>query len=98
SPDVLMERIALAPSDPNRIYLAGFVPATADAPRRTFVLRSDDGGARFDAIEIPLEDEERTADVVAVDPTNADRIFVRIRRMDGDLVPERLLYSENGGG
>jgi hypothetical protein len=96
SSDVLIERIAAAPSDPDRLYLAGFIPQREDAPRRAFVLRSNDGGEHFEHFEIALEEGERTTDVVAVDPTNADRLFVRVRRGETDELPERLLYSDDG--
>lgn len=94
--EILVERMARAPSDPGRIYLTGAIPAGAE-PRRGFLLRSDDGGARFERIEIPLLDGERFPLIEAVDPTNPDRIFIQVSRRVVDLRPNRLLYAEDGG-
>lgn len=95
--EMLLEHIAPAPSDPMRLYLGGFMRPTSDTPRRGFVLRSDDAGRTFVRIEIPLIPDEQTPHVVGVDPTDADRIFVRVRKADADTSDERLLYSEDGG-
>jgi hypothetical protein len=93
---ILLERVAPAASDANRVYLSAFMFATVDTPRRAFVMRSNDGGARFDYYEIALEEGEYAPVLLGVDPTNADRLFVRLRRGDRDPLPERLLYSEDG--
>lgn len=98
APVLLLERVVLSPSDPMRVYVSGAVPASAASPmRHAFFYRSEDGGESFVGHEIPLETEERNAHVLAVDPTNADRIFMRMTRRVTDLVPERLLLSEDGG-
>jgi MYXO-CTERM domain-containing protein len=89
--------IATAPSDPSRLYIAAYLPATETEPRRSFVLRSDDGGASFETIEITLGTDEQLAIIANVDPTNADRLFVRVRKREGIATPERLLYSVDGG-
>lgn len=93
----LLESVAVAPSDPNRVYLTAIVPATSAMARRLLLLRSDDRGESFREIEIAALDEERAPKIVGVDPTNADRIFVRMPRAPLDPVPERLLYSDDGG-
>jgi hypothetical protein len=95
--DLLVERITPAPSDPMRLYLGAFSRQTAELPRRGFVMRSTDGGVSFERIEVPLVPDEQTPLVVAVDPTDADRIFVRVRKPDSEITGERLLYSEDGG-
>ncbi|HEY8432557.1 MAG TPA: hypothetical protein VIL20_29505 [Sandaracinaceae bacterium] len=94
-PDLLTERIALAPGDPSRIYVSGAIPHPTQ--RRAFVLRSSDGGETFEQTEIELQEDERLPRIVGVDPTNPDRLFVRIARGDVDPRPERLLYSDDGG-
>lgn len=96
-PDVLIERIATAPSDPSRLYLTAYMRQAGGEPRRGFVLRSDDGGLEFERIEVPLIPDELEPHVIGVDPTNADRIFVRMRKSETDATYERLLFSEDGG-
>lgn len=96
-PRALTDRIRVAPSDPMRIYTSGVVPRTKDVERIGMVLRSDDRGATFRALPIPLVGEERTIHVLGVDPTSADRVFARAVRRVTDEVPERLLLSEDGG-
>lgn len=97
-PTFLAERMALAPSDPSRIYVSGAVPATSTTPMRAaFFYRSSDGGRTFAEREMPLEGEERNAHVLGVDPTDPDRVFLRMTRRVTDEMPERLLLSEDGG-
>jgi len=96
--DLLLERMRIAPSDPMRIYASGAIPGIRSVPRRTVFIYSEDGGVTFASTEIPLlSAEERNAHVVAVDPTNASRVLVRMVRRVTDMVPERLLLSEDGG-
>lgn len=92
---VLTERLALAPSEPSRVYVSAAHPDPR-APR-AFLLRSDDGGERFEAVEIPVVSGERQPHVLGVDPQNPDRLFVRMARGEVDPRPERLLLSEDGG-
>jgi len=95
--EILVERMARAPSDAARIYLTGAIPAGAEE-RRGFLLRSDDGGASFERMEIPLLEGERFPLIEAVDPTDPDRIFLRVSRRAVDLRPSRLLYDDDAGG
>lgn len=99
---VLLERVRIAPSDTSRIYASGAVPTTSTTSRQAFVFRSIDGGATWASTEIALLREgegidERNVHVLAVDPTDADRVFVRVTRRTTDDTPERLLLSEDGG-
>jgi hypothetical protein len=96
-PHALTDRIRVAPSDPMRVYTSGVVPAMDGAPRTGMVLRSDDRGATFRSLPIEFTGDERTVHLLGVDPMNADRVFVRVTRRVTDLVPERLLMSEDGG-
>ena len=93
--DVLIESMARAASDPGRVYLGGAIPPGAE-PRRGFVFRSEDVGETYTPVEVPLEDGERFPLIVAVDPTEADRVFIRVTRRGTDIRPERLLYSDDG--
>jgi hypothetical protein len=93
--ELLLERMAIAPSDSARIYIGAAIPSPTTP--RAFFLRSDDGGETFAQIEIPLIEGERQCRVLGVDPTNSDRVFVRIARGQFDTRPERLLYTADGG-
>lgn len=94
---VLLESLAVAPSDPARIYVSAIVPRTASMERTGRLFRSDDGGETFAPIDIAIGESERAPRIVGVDPTNAERIFVRVPRDVADREPERLLYSDDGG-
>jgi hypothetical protein len=100
---VLLERLVLSPSDPLRMYASGVALRTATTPRRAYVFRSIDGGRSFDRTEIPLVDVDRTdygernVHVLGVDPTNPDIVFARVTRRPTDMMPERLLRSDDGG-
>ena len=96
-PTALTDRIRIAPSDPSRVYASGVIPRTETEPRRGLLLRSDDRGVTFRSIEVELLEGERTVHVLAVDPTDRDRLFARATRLVTDETPERLLLSEDGG-
>lgn len=95
--DALVRTIALAPSDPDRVYLTAMVPATTTAPRRALLYRSEDA-ASFEAIELTIEEAEQAPVLAGVDPTDADRVFLRMQRRDDEREPERLLLSTDAGG
>jgi hypothetical protein len=96
--DVLLERIVLAPSDPDRIYATGAIPETAETPRTLVLLGSIDGAQTFTTrSEIASLEGERFPHVVAVHPTNPERVFVRMERSAIDTRPERILVSDDGG-
>lgn len=94
---ILLERVRVAPSDPTRIYLSGADPSGASGDREAYVLRSEDAGARFERTRVALEDGERNVHLLAVDPSDADRLLVRVTRRITDEREERLLLSEDGG-
>jgi MYXO-CTERM domain-containing protein len=98
---VQVETIELAASDPNRIYIGGSgrqVAADGGIELVAIVLVSKNGGSSYSQTTIPLvppyEPSHGAAFVSAVDPTNADRVYVRI----GDGVVDRLLVSDDGAG
>ncbi|MGE0791174.1 MAG: MYXO-CTERM sorting domain-containing protein [Sandaracinaceae bacterium] len=96
--EVLLERVRVAPSDPMRVYLSGAQPMSASNPtRRGFFFRSDDGGQTLTRIEVELVDEERNVHLLAVDPTDPDRVLVRMTRREDDVRDERVLLTEDGG-
>jgi hypothetical protein len=86
----------MAPSDPNRLY----VSATGREAAGLFV-RSGDRGASWTTSELSLATNEYPY-IAAVDPTNADRIFLRtdvwVQNADGVYAAnDALLYSDDGG-
>jgi hypothetical protein len=98
-PTVHVETIDVAPGDPNRIYIGGWrqrASADGGTERVGVVLASIDGGGSYSATDLPLnapyEALYGAAYVSAVDPTNPDRVYVRI----GDTVVDRLVVSDDG--
>src|SRR5579859_5041842 len=83
--------IDVAPSLPTRVYLTarlGFADRYASV-----LLRSDDGGKTFASTPIPGTMDQRQAYIAAVNPVDADRLFVRV-----DDAPSTILYSTIDGG
>ena len=85
-----------APSDPNRIY----VSATGRVAEALFV-RSSDRGASWTTSELALAPNEYPY-IAAVDPSNADRIYLRtdVWAQDADgayAANDALFYSDDGG-
>lgn len=108
--DILLERVLVAPSDPTRVYLSGAIPImtiTYDGgvpdggptmtERTGYLLRSTDRGETFEPVELPLVDEERNVHLLAVDPTDPDRLLVRMTRRTVDTRGERVLLTEDAG-
>lgn len=88
---VLPLSVDLAASDPARVYVSGRLGV---ASRYTSVLlRSDDGGLSFEQLDLPDTDDQRLAFIAAVDPADADHVFVRI----DDPAGTRVTASSDGG-
>ena len=96
-PSILFETIEVAPSDPMRLYLTGAIPPTSSLPRMPFVFRSTNGGLAWDRYPYPLEitptQRDKNLFISAIDPTDPDRIYVRV---SGDP-DDKLLISDDGG-
>ena len=91
--------IDVAPSDAERVYVSGL-----NADGAGVLLRSDDGGQTFEALPIPTDAEhDEVPYIAAVDPENADSIYVRTDQWAFDPVEQvanandALLYSDDGG-
>jgi hypothetical protein len=86
----------MAPSDPNRLY----VSAAGRSAAGLFV-RSGDRGASWTTSELSLATDEYPY-IAAVDPTNADRIFLRtdvwVQNADGVFAANDALFYSNDGG
>jgi hypothetical protein len=96
--DLLAETVDVAPSDANRIYIGGghtMLAADGSLIGEGVVLASTNGGASYTATAIPLISPYETqgaAYVSAVDPTDPQRVYVRIH----DAFVDRLLVSDDG--
>jgi hypothetical protein len=96
--DLLAETIDVAPSDANRIYIGGgrtMLAADGSLIGEGVVLASTNGGASYTTTAIPLISPYETqgaAYVSAVDPTDPQRVYVRIH----DAFVDRLLVSDDG--
>lgn len=88
-------RVRVAPSDSRRVYRTG-VGLTADSHLLHRLSISDDGGATALEVQIPLQEWELQARVLAVDPMNPDRLYVHVEATSVEL-PERLIVSDDGG-
>ena len=92
-PSVLSETVEVAKSNPHRFYVSAVKGAGATATGLLYV--SDDDGASWAVRQVPLDPKnERAPFVGAVDPTNADRIYVRT---GGGSMSSRLLVSDDAG-
>jgi hypothetical protein len=87
--------LEVAPSDGSRVY----VSSTLAEENLSFgrLLASHDAGRTFTETEVELEASELRVFLLAVDPHQPDRVFLRTQSRDG-LTPERLLRSDDGGG
>jgi hypothetical protein len=100
-PAILAETIDVAPSDPTRVYVSG-TRTVAGAPTGV-LLYSTDGGQTFAETDLPFSSADRAPYIAAVDPTNPDRVYVRVRTTD--TIPDggapgpagsRVLVSDDG--
>jgi MYXO-CTERM domain-containing protein len=98
-PETLFETVELARSDARRVYAT----AVRNNPRSVRFMRSDDGGATLSDSSLDVHAIE-DAFVAAIDPTNADVVYVRARLSappDPDAgsgaSPTTLLVSRDGG-
>jgi hypothetical protein len=81
--------LAIAPTDPRRIY----VSTTSLSDGTPSVVRTDDEGASWHPFVLPTTDAP-VPYIAAIDPVNADRVYVRAPASQGGDV---LLVSENAG-
>ena len=92
-PTLLGSTVDVTPSDPDRIYVsAKRNPGTAAT---AVLLTSKDHGKTFEENPIALISPENGAFIAAVDPLNADRLYVRTSSATD--MPSRLLVSDDAG-
>jgi hypothetical protein len=97
-PSVLVTTIDVAASDPQRLYVSGFRLATSSGGTNAASLFvSVDSAAHWTERPLPSLVDETAAYIAAVDPSNADLVYVRT---EGNLVTpsqSRLLVTSNAG-
>jgi hypothetical protein len=97
-PLLVIQTIDLAKSDPQRIYVTGAVfNATVTAAK---LLVSIDGGGSYVEHDIALAPKETGAYIAAVDPNNADLVYVRtlgLSPTDSTKFVSRLLVTNDAG-
>jgi hypothetical protein len=89
--ELLPLSVDFAASDSERLYLSARQGSASNYA--SVLLRSDDGGRSFESFDIPETDQQRLAFVAGVDPTDADRVFVRV----DDPLGTRVLVSSDAG-
>ncbi|AKU98561.1 BNR/Asp-box repeat domain protein [Labilithrix luteola] len=87
------ETVDMAPSDDQRLYVTA-VRAPGVTPSGVFMV-SLDRGKTFEELPFPLVAGERAPFIAAVDPTNADRVYVRT--WSGADKPGRIMLTEDAG-
>lgn len=95
----LVATVDVAPSDPQRIYVSGLGAGGVGV-----LLRSDDRGQTFRALPLPIDERnDEVPYIAAVDPKNADALYVRTDVWQYDelsgiaTAADALLYSADGG-
>ena len=91
-PTLLGYTIDLTATDPQRIYLTA-VRDPGVAPKGVLLV-SKDRGKTWTEEPVPLVDTERAVFVAAVDPTNAERVYLRTSNTADK--PTRLILREAG--
>lgn len=89
--ELLPITVDVAPSDPERIYLSARLGGADEYS--SVLLRSLDGGHTFERSLVPHTSNQRLAFIAAVDPVNADRLYLRVDDPEGTV----LLLSEDAG-
>jgi photosystem II stability/assembly factor-like uncharacterized protein len=91
-PTAVLETLEVAASDPHRLYVSGYRGAGANVKGILFV--STDDGMTWAERAIPLDPATETSPFIAgVDPTNADRVYVRTNGPNSS----RLLVTSDAG-
>jgi len=94
-PTLLGYTVDLTATDPNRIYITAVRdPGTPDA--RAFLLTSKDHGQTWEQELVPLVGTERALFVAAVDPNDAERVYLRTSNTVDK--PTRLILREATDG
>jgi hypothetical protein len=95
-PRAILQTIEVAASDPHRVYVSGARPVAGDggSGSEAVIYASSDDAAHWTPHVIALDTGETAPFIAAVDPGNADRVYVRIKGNQGS----RLVVTDDGGG
>ncbi len=85
-----IDSVEAARSRPDRLYLT---VTHAGPPARTEVVRSDDGGTTFTAIDLTASTAGDQLRIAAIDPQDPERLYLRVQ----SFPDERLAISRDGG-
>jgi photosystem II stability/assembly factor-like uncharacterized protein len=93
--DFVADTVAVAPSDPTRVYVAGRVIGGDTG----FLERSSDTGASWERFPLPAGSVGAVPRLTGVHPTRADVLFLRIDGPDDGITeePDELFVSVDGG-
>jgi hypothetical protein len=94
-PALLVATVDVALSDPHRLYVSatrGFGPG-----RTASLLVSLDDGMTWEERNVPLTTSEAFVYIGAVDPLDADRLYLRTGALKGESGATRLLVSTDAG-
>lgn len=75
--------VDVAPSDPMRVYVTAIIGGAGT--QKGSLLVSDDRGATWSQFSVPSSDGDHAPYIGGIDPSNADRVFVRNDGMPGRL-------------
>jgi hypothetical protein len=99
-PRAVLQTIEVAASDPHRVYVSGARPIASDgggdggSGTEGVIYASADDGAHWTPHVIAFQAGETAPFIAAVDPSDADRVYVRIKGNQGS----RLVVTDDGGG
>ena len=93
-PSVIVDTVELARSNPLRLVVSGKQPG---AVAKGVLYVSDDGGQSYATRDVPFEPGENGAYVAAIDPKNAERIYVRTLGTGDGGLQSRLLVTDDAG-
>jgi uncharacterized protein (TIGR03382 family) len=93
--DDFVNGLAVAPSEPKRVYASGGV--YRQSGREFYIARSDDAGASWQRFTVELDAGDFDLRVLAVSPVDPDVVIAKIAPGEPLNTPERVLISRNGG-
>lgn len=99
-PALLGSTVDLAPTDPDRLYVTAV--RHPGASPEAVLLTSTDHGKSWEEMPVPLAAGERAVFIAAVDPNDAERVYLRTLSSNPDgstrlLLRERAATTDGGG-